>query len=65
MTNRNNMFGAVDMLLKAKINNEILENCPDPKSKQLIKLLNEYGIWGVDVAAFIQKLVLILGGDTQ
>lgn len=55
----------IDSLFEAKINTTLLENVTDDNVKNLIKLLNEYGIYGTKAIGFLQKMAVVCaaGGD--
>ena len=63
MCEKYNSLEAIDMIIKIKINSEILEQTTDEKRKDMIKLLNKYGIWGIDVISFLNKMALICGEE--
>ena len=57
----------IDGLFKTKINTTLLENVTDSRVKNLIKLLNEYGIYGTKAIVFLQKMSVVCAedGDTD
>jgi hypothetical protein len=60
------ILNMVDKLFEAKINNELLKQATDDRVKNLIKLLNEYGIHGTKAIGFLQKMAIVCGeGDTD
>lgn len=62
-----NIIDMVDNLFEAKVNNELLKNATDDRVKNLVKLLNEYGIHGTKAIGFLQKMAVVCaeGGDTN
>lgn len=55
------VLNMVDKLFEAKINNELLKQATDDRVKNLIKLLNEYGIHGMKAIGFLQKMAVVCG----
>jgi hypothetical protein len=47
----------IEKAMDAKINNELLRNCETQQQKNVIKLLNDYGIYGKDACVFLEKLM--------
>ena len=57
------MFTDFNALINALANKSLLESCDDQEVAKVIKLLNKYGILGLDVIKFLAELITIIQSE--